>query len=107
MYVISVLLLIPSQVAIKTVSTGHPVNPRIFEIFGREISLMSQLQHPNILLLIGASLDPSHLCYLTEYMHNGNLRDFLIRNPTLAWSMKFNFALGTFLLFRQLIQSQK
>jgi hypothetical protein len=28
-------------------------------------------------------------------MHNGNLRDYLVKNPDLSWTVKFSFALGT------------
>eukprot|EP01127_Copromyxa_protea_P009001 TRINITY_DN2088_c0_g3_i3.p1 TRINITY_DN2088_c0_g3~~TRINITY_DN2088_c0_g3_i3.p1 ORF type:complete len:583 (+),score=151.48 TRINITY_DN2088_c0_g3_i3:716-2464(+) len=79
------------DVAIKAAKLEN-VNPRTFEVFGREIALMSRLNSPNILLLIGASLEPARLCYLTEYMPNGNLHDYLVKNPNLPWCTKFYFA---------------
>lgn len=45
--------------------------------FRREIWVMNELKHPNILRLVGASLTPSCYVLVMEYMSNGSLYDYL------------------------------
>lgn len=45
--------------------------------FRREIWVMNELKHPNILKLVGASLTPSCYVLVMEYMPNGSLYDYL------------------------------
>ncbi|KAH9076561.1 hypothetical protein Ae201684P_010503 [Aphanomyces euteiches] len=45
--------------------------------FRREIWVMSRLDHPNVLQLIGASLTSSCYVLIMEYMANGSLYDYL------------------------------
>jgi tRNA A-37 threonylcarbamoyl transferase component Bud32 len=49
--------------------------------FIKEINIISNLRHPNILLYIGASIDQENNFYIvTEYIPNGNLFDYLHKN---------------------------
>ena len=49
--------------------------------FIKEINIISNLRHPNILLYIGASIDEENNFYIvTEYIPNGNLFDYLHKN---------------------------
>lgn len=41
--------------------------------FCNEISLLSRLRHPNVILFLGACTKPPHLSMVTEYMHTGSL----------------------------------
>ncbi|BFI43450.1 protein MpMAPKKK26 [Marchantia polymorpha subsp. ruderalis] len=41
--------------------------------FCNEISLLSRLRHPNVILFMGACTTPPHLSMVTEYMHMGSL----------------------------------
>ncbi len=44
----------------------------------KEINIISNLRHPNLVLYMGASLSNNHNCYLVmEYVNNGNLFEFL------------------------------
>ena len=71
---IAVKLLIPDESAVSNLQEA-------IENFRREIHIMNELQHPNILRLVGASL--SNHCYalMMEFMPNGSLYSFL-RDPT-------------------------
>ena len=44
----------------------------------KEINIISNLRHPNLVLYMGASLSSNHNCYLVmEFVNNGNLFEFL------------------------------
>ncbi len=46
--------------------------------FIKEINIISNLRHPNLVLFMGASISNNNTCYLImEYINNGNLFDFI------------------------------
>ena len=46
--------------------------------FIKEINIISNLRHPNLVLFMGASISKHNTCYLImEYINNGNLFDFI------------------------------
>ena len=56
--------------------------------FREEISIMSNLRHPNLLLFIGACLEPiDKICIITEYLSLGNLQDVL-KNKNIRLDIK-------------------
>lgn len=57
--------------------------------FRREIELISDLKHDNIVCILGVVLKEEPLCMLFEYMTQGDLHEFLISN-----SINDNFAGG-------------
>ena len=48
--------------------------------FKREIKLISDLRHDNIVCILGVVLNEEPLCMLFEYMSQGDLHEFLINN---------------------------
>ncbi|XP_055382066.1 tyrosine-protein kinase transmembrane receptor Ror isoform X2 [Condylostylus longicornis] len=48
--------------------------------FKREIELISDLKHDNIVCILGVVLNKEPLCMLFEYMSHGDLHEFLIAN---------------------------
>lgn len=48
--------------------------------FRREIELISDLKHENIVCILGVVLNKEPFCMLFEYMSNGDLHEFLIAN---------------------------
>lgn len=48
--------------------------------FRREIELISDLKHDNIVCILGVVLKEEPLCMLFEYMTHGDLHEFLIAN---------------------------
>lgn len=48
--------------------------------FKREIDLISELRHPNIVCLLGVISKGEPICMLFEYMEQGDLHEFLINN---------------------------
>ncbi|CAK8564018.1 unnamed protein product [Lathyrus sativus] len=58
--------------------------------FLKEVEVLSQLHHPNMVLLLGAC--PENGCLVYEYLENGSLEDYLLnRNgkPPLPWFFRF------------------
>lgn len=79
-----------SLVAVKAL---HPDATQGWKQFQQEVEVLGRIQHPNILLLLGAC--PEVGCLVYEYMANGSLEDRLFRKgatPPLPWSIRFRIA---------------
>ncbi|KAL5992168.1 hypothetical protein ACLOJK_013083 [Asimina triloba] len=62
-----------------------------------ELTFLSQLDHPNIVKLIGYSYQSEERILVYEYMARGSLENYLSREEGeqgLNWSMRLNIALG-------------
>ena len=53
----------------------------------QEIAIMSNLRHPNLLLFIGACLEPQHIAIVTEYLPMGSLQDVLFAKNVLFYQI--------------------
>ncbi|GAB4837986.1 hypothetical protein Ancab_027513 [Ancistrocladus abbreviatus] len=63
------------------------------EEFLKEVGILCQLRHPNIVLLLGAC--PETGCLVYEYMENGSLEDLIFcqsGKPPLPWFARFQIA---------------
>jgi len=67
-----------SDVAVKTLKTAgsHRVGDKVLELFLKEVSILSKLRHPSIVLFMGASVTP-RLSIIMEYLPKGSLHDLL------------------------------
>ncbi|VFQ92819.1 unnamed protein product [Cuscuta campestris] len=61
-----------TEVAIK-VFLEQDLTAENMEDFCNEISILSRLRHPNVILFLGACMIPPHLSMVTEYMEMGSL----------------------------------
>ena len=62
----------------------------------REISLLQQVRHPNIVLFLGAGINLEGLPFLvTELMEFGCLSHYLQSNKLLSWNQKISFAIDS------------
>ncbi|XP_020088664.1 serine/threonine-protein kinase EDR1-like isoform X1 [Ananas comosus] len=61
-----------TDVAIK-VFLEQDLTAENMEDFCNEISILSRLRHPNVILFLGACMRPPHLSLVTEYMEMGSL----------------------------------
>ncbi|XP_037452883.1 serine/threonine-protein kinase EDR1-like isoform X1 [Triticum dicoccoides] len=61
-----------TDVAIK-VFLEQDLTMENMEDFCNEISILSRLRHPNVILFLGACMKPPHLSLVTEYMEMGSL----------------------------------
>jgi len=66
-----------NTVAIKTVVRGMAKNQEFISKFKEEIHLMSSMNHPNIVMFLGASIEAPSICLILEYCVHGNLIEFL------------------------------
>eukprot|EP01071_Lankesteria_metandrocarpae_P007252 Lankesteria_metandrocarpae@DN4629_c0_g1_i1.p1 len=98
-----------SDVAVKILST-KTVPPRLLPgDFHRELEIMIKLRHPNLVLLMGASLVHQPVCLVTEYCAGGDLYSLLHpvdsrksaanpngssahREPRLTWKQRLDIA---------------
>ncbi|KAL5199318.1 hypothetical protein ABZP36_020521 [Zizania latifolia] len=76
-----------TEVAVKVIQQDS--SDKIDE-FLREVKILSQLRHPNLVLLLGFC--PEIGCIVYEYMENGSLEDQLFKNKghqSLHWFLRF------------------
>ncbi|XP_047945116.1 U-box domain-containing protein 34 isoform X1 [Salvia hispanica] len=79
-----------TSVAVKTL---RPEASDRKKEFLKEVEVLSQLRHPNIVLLLGAC--PELGCLVYEYMENGSLEDHILPRrgrPPLPWPLRFRIA---------------
>ncbi|XP_021912526.1 probable serine/threonine-protein kinase PBL28 isoform X3 [Carica papaya] len=64
--------------------------------FRVEVDILSRLDHPNLVSLIGYCADGKHRFLVYEYMQNGNLQDHLngIGEAKMSWPIRLKVALG-------------
>ena len=67
-----------TKVAIKTLKEGSAV--KMQSDFRREVELMSDLHHANIMCLLGVNLQQQPMCMLFEYMSHGDLHQYLYKH---------------------------
>ncbi|XP_071177130.1 inactive tyrosine-protein kinase transmembrane receptor ROR1-like isoform X4 [Mytilus edulis] len=65
-----------SKVAIKTLKENSL--PKVKNDFRREVDLMSELRHGNIVCLLGVCMKQEPMCMLFEYMQLGDLHEYLV-----------------------------
>ncbi|KAL7644165.1 UNVERIFIED_CONTAM: hypothetical protein RMT77_004991 [Armadillidium vulgare] len=63
-------------VAIKTLKENATAKTR--QDFHREVELMTDLRHPNIVCLLGVVIKEEPMCMVFEHMSQGDLHEFLI-----------------------------
>ncbi|KAF2075905.1 hypothetical protein CYY_002796 [Polysphondylium violaceum] len=76
-----------SQVAIKKLP-AHNVKENVLKEFHREIELMKNLRHPNVIQFLGSCTIPPDICICTEYMPRGSLYGILHNEQIqLPWAL--------------------
>ncbi len=72
--------------------------------FIKEINIISNLRHPNLVLFLGASISKKNNCYLImEYINNGNLFDFIHKEKEkLDMNLSINISLEIALAIKYL-----
>lgn len=64
-------------------SMADPIRrAKILKPFREELELLQQLNHRNIVLLVGANTDPNHLCVFTEWVKRGCLHNVICDKKT-------------------------
>ena len=65
-----------SKVAIKTLMENSV--PKTQSDFRREVDLLSDMRHPNVVCLVGVCLRHDPKCMLFDYMMQGDLHEYLL-----------------------------
>ncbi|XP_062223631.1 probable serine/threonine-protein kinase SIS8 isoform X2 [Phragmites australis] len=79
-----------TEVAIK-VFLEQDLTTENMEDFCNEISILSRLRHPNVILFLGACMKPPHLSLVTEYMEMSSLYNLIhstVQKPKLNWKRR-------------------
>ncbi|EGC29254.1 hypothetical protein DICPUDRAFT_159186 [Dictyostelium purpureum] len=76
-----------SKVAIKKLP-AHNINENVLKEFHREIELMKNLRHPNVIQFLGSCTISPDICICTEYMERGSLYSIL-HDPSIiiSWEL--------------------
>ncbi|KAK3125250.1 hypothetical protein QOZ80_7BG0602290 [Eleusine coracana subsp. coracana] len=82
------------EIAVKTLlgRTGHALDQ-----LHNEVQVLAQLQHKNLVRLLGFCSHQDELLLVYEYIKNGSLDNFLFDNSTrnvLNWETRYNIILG-------------
>ncbi|KZV95838.1 kinase-like protein [Exidia glandulosa HHB12029] len=68
-----------SDVALKVFPSLLTVHNQ--KLLRRELQICRKFRHPRLLHFLGTSLYGLHTILVSQYMSNGNLRDYITRNP--------------------------
>ncbi|HUV84104.1 MAG TPA: protein kinase, partial [Methanosarcinales archaeon] len=66
---------------------------RAMREFLREVTMMANLRHPNIVEFYKVCIEPEKNCIVMEYMAGGSLYDLLHSEGELEWVLRLQFAL--------------
>ncbi|KAF0701652.1 Aste57867_7923 [Aphanomyces stellatus] len=88
-----------TRVAVKVINVSYynqSVGDEILDVYHREVAVVSRLRHPNIVLFLGASIDPPKYCLVFESMENGALTDLIRsrRSPVDFFRIARDIAMG-------------
>ena len=82
-----------SDVAVKLLTTAT-VTDDVLRSLKQEVSILSQLRHPNVVLYMGASTRPPNIFIVTEWCERGCLSDLLYKaEEPLSVATRVRFAL--------------
>ena len=80
------------HVAIKKLNYQN-LSQSAVEDFKQELSIMSKLNSPYVVKLVGACLEPPHYSLVMEYLPNGDLHDFLLKSEEISWKVRYQIAI--------------
>lgn len=84
-------LMAVKQVALPTVGTADPRKTSMLDALKREIGLLRELKHPNIVQYLGSNSDETHLNIFLEYVPGGSVATMLVNYGPLLEPLVANF----------------
>jgi tRNA A-37 threonylcarbamoyl transferase component Bud32 len=83
-----------TEIAIKQFKPEYSASSREFSKFLKELEILSYIRHPNLLLIMGLSVDSPNLCIVTEYLPRSSLFHLLHRAKVpLTMEQRLNIAI--------------
>jgi serine/threonine-protein kinase len=81
------------QAAVKVLAPGLAVDAGFVARFQREIDVLRQLYHPNIVRFYDSGAQDNHYYYVMEYVAGGNLEEEVVERGRLPWAEVLDLAL--------------
>ncbi len=81
------------QVAVKLIPNDITANATTLARFERELEVLNQLSHPNIVHCFGGRCESKHRYYAMEYIPGGTLADYLAEKGPLSWEKVVDFGI--------------
>ncbi|KAJ5071666.1 ankyrin repeat-containing protein [Anaeramoeba ignava] len=81
------------DVAVMKLLSGANMTEAERADFENELSMLSNLRHPNIVQFLGASLDPKNMCIIVEFCDRGDLHSYLMSKAVINDETKLELAL--------------
>ena len=80
------------DVSIKKIKIKE-INDNSYKAYINEISVLTSINHRNIVTLLGTMVEENQLCIVTEYCQGGTLYDLLNKkkNIEIPWNLKLKF----------------
>ncbi|OMJ83297.1 hypothetical protein SteCoe_15822 [Stentor coeruleus] len=83
-----------SEVAIKQFTSEYSTSDKEMGKFIKELKVLSQVRHPNLLLLMGICIDQANLCIITELMPNYTLFYAIHKNKQKKLNLADRFSIA-------------
>ena len=83
-----------SEVAIKQFSLEYSESEKKMKKFGKELQVLTQIRHPNLLLLMGICIDKPNLCLITELVPNFTLFYAIHKNKERKLTLDERFSIS-------------
>jgi predicted Ser/Thr protein kinase len=80
-------------VAVKLLPEDVAQNPTLVARFDRELEILTQLRHPNIVHCFGGTTENKQRFYAMELVEGGTLADILKKQGRLSWDYVIDYAL--------------
>jgi serine/threonine protein kinase len=81
------------QVAVKLIPDDITANPTLLARFERELDVLKQLKHPNIVYCFGGRCERKQRYYAMELLPGGTLAEHLAKKGKLLWETAVDFAI--------------
>ncbi|CAG9325326.1 unnamed protein product [Blepharisma stoltei] len=83
-----------SEVAIKQFKLEYSTSEKDLQKYIKEMQVLSQIRHPNVLLIMGICIDQPNLCLITEYVPNSSLFYAIHKNKARILTLSERFNIG-------------
>lgn len=83
-----------SEIAVKQFTTDYSESDKKMKKFAKELQVLTQVRHPNLLLLMGICIDKPNLCLITELVPNLTLFYAIHKNKERKLTLAERFSIS-------------